>query len=150
MNSTHSLSVANGVQTLTGDIENSTQSTTFYYTYGTWSDSSQQSHSITVTAGNGSPAFPTTAPAVATYTANFIQLVPYTETVFPSGSGSVSVSPLPQTYSGASGTFFVARQEAMLTATPTSGYHLLRVQRAGALLLAAWRTLRKSEDVLRA
>jgi len=34
MNSTHSLSVANGVQTLTGDIENSTQSTTFYYTYG--------------------------------------------------------------------------------------------------------------------
>ena len=123
MNSTHSLSVANGVQTLTGDIENSTQSTTFYYTYGTWSDSSQQSHSITVTAGNGSPAFPTTAPAVATYTANFIQLVPYTETVFPSGSGSVSVSPLPQTYSGASGTFFVARQEAMLTATPTSGYH---------------------------
>ncbi len=122
-NSTHTLSVANGVQTLTGDIENSTQSTTFYYTYGTWSDSSQQSHSITITPGNGSPAFPTTAPAVATYTANFVQLVPYTETMFPSGSGTVSVSPEPQTYSGATGDFFVARQEAMLTATPTSGYN---------------------------
>ena len=86
-NSTHTLNVASGVQSLTGDIENSAQSTTFYYTYGTWSDSSQQSHSITVTPGNGSPAFPTTAPAVATYSANFIQLVPYTETVTPSGSG---------------------------------------------------------------
>ncbi len=121
--STHSLSVANGVQTLTGDIENSTLSTTFYYTYGTWSDSSQQSHSITVMPGNGSPAFPTTAPAVATYTANFVQLVPYTEMVSPSGSGTVSVSPEPQTYSGASGDFFVARQEATLTPTPTSGYN---------------------------
>jgi hypothetical protein len=122
-NSTHTLSVANGVQTLTGDIENSTQSATFYYTYGTWSDSSQQSHSITITPGNGSPAFPTTAPAVATYSANFVQLVPYTETVYPSGSGSASVSPLPQSYSGTSGDFFVARQEATLTASPNSGYN---------------------------
>jgi len=121
--STHTLNVANGVQTLTGDIENSTQSATFYYTYGTWSDSSQQSHTITITPGNGSPAFPTTAPAVATYSANFVQLVPYTETVFPSGSGSASVSPLPQTYSGASGNFFVARQQATLTASPNSGYN---------------------------
>ncbi|MFZ0688858.1 MAG: FG-GAP-like repeat-containing protein [Acidobacteriaceae bacterium] len=120
-NSSHTLSVASGVQTLTGDIENSAQPATFYYTYGTWSDSSQQSHSITVTPGNGSPAFPTTAPAVATYTANFIELVPYTETVSPSGSGAVGVSPQPQTYSGATGTFFVARQQAMLTATPNSG-----------------------------
>ncbi len=123
LNSTHSLSVADGVQTLTGDIENSAQPATFYYTYGTWSDSSQQNHSITVTAGNGSPAFPTTAPAVATYTANFVQLVPYTETAFPPGSGNVSASPLPQTYSGATGSFWIARQQATLTATPMSGYN---------------------------
>lgn len=123
LSSTHSLGVAGGVQTLTGDIENSTQSTTFYYTYGTWSDSSQQNHSVTITAGHGGPAFPTTAPAVATYTANFVELVPYTQTSFPSGSGTVNVSPQPQTYPGASGSFFIARQQVSMSANPTSGYN---------------------------
>jgi hypothetical protein len=122
LNSTHTLSVATGVQTSTGDIENSTQSATFYYTYGRWNDSTAQTHTITVSPGDGSPAFPATSPAIATYSANFIELVPYTETVFPSASGSVSVSPQPQTYTGASGNFFVARQQATLTATPASGY----------------------------
>jgi hypothetical protein len=118
LNSTHMLSVAAGVQTLTGDIENSTQPATFYYTYGRWNDSTAQTHSITVLPGDGSPAFPAGLAAVSTYSANFVQLVPYTATVFPSASGSVSVSPLPQTYSGASGNFFVARQQATLTAAP--------------------------------
>jgi hypothetical protein len=123
LGSAHTLSVGLGVQTLTGDIENgSSVSTNFYYTYGRWNDSTAQTHSITVTPGDGSPAFPTTSPAVATYSANFIELVPYTETVYPSASGSVSISPQPQTYSGASGNFFVARQQATLTATPASGY----------------------------
>jgi Astacin (Peptidase family M12A)/Divergent InlB B-repeat domain len=128
--STHTLAVASGVQTLTGDIEGTEGtenpvSTTFYYTYGRWNDSTAQSHSITVSAGDGSPAFPASSPAIATYSANFIQLVPYTESVFPSSpspGGSVSVSPAPQTYSGASGSFFVARQQATLTATPGMGY----------------------------
>jgi hypothetical protein len=119
LNSTHTLNVPSSVQTLTGDIENSSQAATFYYTYGRWNDSTAQLHTITVSAGDGSPAFPATLPAIATYSANFIQLVPYAETVFPSASGSVSVSPQPQTYSGASGNFFVARQQATLTATPT-------------------------------
>ena len=39
LNSTHTLNVASGVQTLTGDITNSTTSATFYYTYGRWNDS---------------------------------------------------------------------------------------------------------------
>jgi hypothetical protein len=121
--STHDLSVASGVQTLTGDIENSTQSATFYYTYGTWSDSTAQSHQITVTPGPGGPAFPTNSPAVATYTANFVQLVPYTVSAFPSGSGTVAPSPAPQTYSGAGGSFYVARQVVSLSATPGSGYN---------------------------
>ena len=123
LTSTHNISVANGVQTLTGDIENSTTSTTFYYTYGRWSDSTQQTHTITVAPGDGTPAYPATAPAIATYTANFIQLVPYTEVVTPNASGSVSASPQPQPYTGATGDFFVARQEATLTATPASTYN---------------------------
>ena len=123
LGSSHTVSVADGVQTLTGDIENSTQSTTFYYTFGRWSDSGAQTHTVSIQAGSGSPAFPTSAPAIATYTANFIQLVPYTDAVSPSASGSVSVSPQPQTYSGASGDFFVARQQATLTATPASTYN---------------------------
>jgi hypothetical protein len=125
LNSTHTLSVADGVQTLSGLIENQTSvSATFYYTYGRWNDSTAQTHTITVSPGDGSPAFPTTSPAITTYSANFIELVPYTETVYPSASaGTLSVSPQPQTYSGASGNFFVARQLATLTATPASGYN---------------------------
>jgi hypothetical protein len=122
LGTSHTLDVPSGVQTLTGDIENTATSTTFYYNYGRWSDSTAQSHSITVAAGDGTPAFPSTSPAIATYSADFIQLVPYTEMVTPSGEGSVSVSPQPQTYAGATGNFFVARQEATLTATPISGW----------------------------
>lgn len=59
-NQAYSLSVADGVQTLTDN----TTSTTFYCTYGSWSDSGAQSHSITATRGDGSPAFPTTSPAI--------------------------------------------------------------------------------------
>jgi hypothetical protein len=123
LNSTHTLAVANGVQTLSGDIENSTTSATFYYTYGRWNDSTAQSHTITVSPGMGGPAFPSSAPQVSTYTANFIQLVPYSTTIAPSGSGTASVSPSPQSYSGASGQFFVARQAATLTASPSSGWN---------------------------
>ena len=127
LGSTHTLSVADGVQTLTGNIEGTTAypNTTFYYTYGRWSDSTQQSHSITIAAGDGSPSYPATSPAVATYSANFIQLVPYTTSVYPTGSGTVSISPAPQTYTVDSvmGQYFVARQEETFTATPNSGYN---------------------------
>jgi len=122
LNSTHTLSVAGGVQTLTGEIANSTTSATLYYTYGRWSDSTSQTHTITVTPGNGQAAFPATGPQVATYSANFIQLVPYTPSVYPSGSGTVAISPQPQSYSGVSGQFLTARQQATLTATAASGY----------------------------
>ena len=82
LNSTHTLDVPAGVQTLTGDIANSTTSATFYYTYGRWNDSTSQSHTITVTPGNGELAYPSTSPQVTTYSANFIQLVPYTAAVY--------------------------------------------------------------------
>jgi Astacin (Peptidase family M12A)/Abnormal spindle-like microcephaly-assoc'd, ASPM-SPD-2-Hydin len=129
LNTTHLLAVATGVQTLSGIIANSSnpiQPTTFYYTYGVWNDGGSQSHMITVAPGTGAPGFPVSAPQVATYSANFIQLVPYTSSVYPSSSGTVALSatPAPQniTVNGVAGTYVVARQQATLTASANSGY----------------------------
>jgi len=121
LNSTHTLNIPAGVQTQSGNIVNSNTPTTFYYTFGRWNDSNAASHSVTVLPGNGQPATPTTSPAVTTYSANFIQLVPYAATVFPTGTGTVTPSPAPQSYSGSSLVFYTARQQVTLTATPNSG-----------------------------
>ena len=130
LNSTHTLDVPDGVQTLTGDITDSTTSATFYYTYGRWNDSTAQSHTITVAGGSGTTLFPATSPQVATYSANFIQLVPYTSLVYPTSTGTVAVSPQPQNYSGVTGQFFVARQQATLTATPVAGWNFYEFNNA--------------------
>jgi len=121
LNSTHTLDIPSGVQSQTGDIVNSTTSTTFYYTYGRWSDATPASHSITVLPGNGELATPATSPAVTTYTANFIQLVPYAASIFPAGTGTVAPSPAPQSFSGSALSFYTARQQVTLTATPNAG-----------------------------
>jgi hypothetical protein len=128
--STHTLNIPSGVQSQAGDIVNSTTPTTFYYTYGRWNDSTAASHSITVLPGNGEPFTPATSPAVTTYSANFIQLVPYAATVYPNGTGSVTPSPAPQSYSGSSLLFYTARQEATLTATPVSGQNFYEFNNA--------------------
>ena len=112
LNSTHTLAVGVSAQTLSGGT----------YVYGRWNDSTAASHSITVTHGNNHVAQPANLPAVTVYTANFVQLSAYSATVYPSGAGTVSVSPSPQTYSGASGSYFVARQPVTLSAAPASGY----------------------------
>jgi hypothetical protein len=122
LGSTHTLAVLNGVQTLSGGIEASTTTATFYYTYGRWNDNGLQSHTITVLPGDGGAGFPATSPQVATYSANFIQLVPYSAAVYPTSTGKVAISPPPQSYTGVTGEFFVARQQATLTATPASGW----------------------------
>lgn len=119
--STHTLAVASGVQTQTGDIQGSTTSTTFYYTFGRWNDSGAQSHTITVLPGNNELAFPATSPAVTVYEASFIQLVPYANVAFPSGAGTIVPTPAPQSYPGATGVFYIARQPVTLTATPSTG-----------------------------
>lgn len=119
--STHTLSIANGVQTQTGDIQGSTTSTTFYYTYGRWNDNGAQTHTVTVLPGNNEVAFPATSPAVTVYMASFIQLVPYTNTAFPAGAGTIAPSPAPLSYPGATGLFYIARQPVTLTATPSAG-----------------------------
>lgn len=124
--SSHTLNVSSEVQTLSGAILNSDPevAANFYYTYGRWNNTTAQSQTITVTPGNGSPTFPTTSPQIATYSANFIQLVPYTPTaISPSGTGAATISPQPQAYSGATGDFFVARQQATLTATAGTGWN---------------------------
>lgn len=125
MFSSHTLDVPAEVQMQSGYILNSPGSNnpaTFYYTYGRWNDSTAQMHTITVTPGNGSPTFPTAAPQVATYSANFIQLVPYSASISPTGSGTATVSPQPQTYSGVAGQYFVARQQATLSAAANTGW----------------------------
>jgi len=123
--STHTLNVASEVQTLPGYILNSNPAVaaTFYYTYGRWSNSATQSQSITVIPGNGSSTFPSKAPALSTYSANFIQLSPYSSAVYPAATGQVTVSPQPQLYSGATGPLFVAREQATLTATADAGWN---------------------------
>ncbi len=108
--STHTLAVPATAQTLAGGT----------YVYGRWNDSTEASHSITVAKGNNMTTQPASLPAVTVYTANFIQLSAYTAQVS-AGNGSVSVSPEPNTYPGATGSFFVARQPVSLTATPSGG-----------------------------
>jgi Astacin (Peptidase family M12A)/Divergent InlB B-repeat domain len=121
LNSTHTLNLPTGVQSQSGLILNSTTPTTFYYSYGRWNDASAASHSITVLPGNGEAATPATSPSVTTYTANFIQLVPYAAAIYPTGSGTVTPSPAPLSYAGSSLVFYTARQAVTLTATPSSG-----------------------------
>jgi hypothetical protein len=129
--STHTLDIRAYVQTQSGDIVNSTTPTTFYYTFGRWNDSTVTTHTITVLPGNGEPSMPATSPAVTTYTANFIQLVPYQATVYPTGTGTVTSSPAPQNYSGQPPyEFYTARQQVTLTATPNSGQNFYEFNNA--------------------
>ena len=132
LNSTHTLNIPSGVQSQPGNIVNSSPPvpTTFYYIYGRWNDSTAAAHTITVLPGNGEPATPASSPAVTTYTADFIQLVPYAATVFPTGAGTVTPSPAPQSYSGSSLVFYTARQQATLTAAPNSGQNFYEFNNA--------------------
>jgi hypothetical protein len=111
LNTAHTFDIPAGPQTLSGVT----------YTYGRWNDNLASSHTVTVLPGNGELAFPPTSPAVTAYTANFIKLVPYTMTIFPSGTGSVTPTPAPQPFPPATGLFYVARQQITLTASPNAG-----------------------------
>ncbi len=128
--STHTLNVPTGVQTQAGIIQNSSTPTTYYYTYGRWNDQDAVSHSITVLPGNGEPATPATSPAVTTYTANFVQLVPYAATIYPTGTGSVTPSPAPVSYPDSALVFYTARQQVTLTASPNTGQNFYEFNNA--------------------
>jgi Abnormal spindle-like microcephaly-assoc'd, ASPM-SPD-2-Hydin/Divergent InlB B-repeat domain len=56
--------------------------------------------------------------------------VPYTAAIFPTGDGSVAVSPAPQSYPGVSGVYFVARQQATLTAVPIGPFQFYEFNNA--------------------
>jgi hypothetical protein len=114
LRSAHTLDVSAGAQSVGGGT----------YIYGRWNDAAAANHSVTVTPGNNTLAAPDTSPAVTVYSANFVQLSPYTAT-FDANQGSFSADPAPQAYAGASGTYFVARQPVTLTAVPASGYQFL-------------------------
>jgi hypothetical protein len=111
LNSSHSFNVPTAPQTLSG----------INYVYGRWSDSTTENHTITVTPGNNTVAQPATAPAVTVYSANFIQLVPYVNTISPAGMGTVTATPASQTYSQLSGSYYIIRQPVTLTAAPVKG-----------------------------
>ena len=130
LNSTHTLDIPIGVQSQPGYIRNSTEPTTFYYIYGRWNDSIAASHSITIRPGNGDPATPVASPAITTYSANFIQLVPYAAAVYPAGTGTVTPSPVPQSYSGSPLVFYTARQQVTLTGVPNAGQNFYEFNNA--------------------
>jgi hypothetical protein len=111
LKSTHTLNVQSTPQTLSG----------ISYIYGRWNDSTVQSHTITVTPGNNMVTQPATSPAVTVYSANFIQLVPYVNAISPAGTGTVTPSPAPLTYTGLSGEYYIIRQLVTLTAAPNGG-----------------------------
>jgi hypothetical protein len=123
--SSHTLDVPAGIQMLPGYVLDSDPpvAATYYYIYGRWNDSPTQAHTITVKPGAGSALFPTTAPELSTYAANFVQVVPYAAAAYPAATGQVAVAPAPQSYAGSADTFLVARTQATLTATPSSGWN---------------------------
>ncbi len=121
--STHTLSVAATVQTQAGTIAGSSTPTTFYYDFGRWNDSGAETHTITVLPGIGTLASPATTPAATVYEASFVQLVPYTNAVYPANAGTVTPNPAPQPYSGVGGVYYAARQPITLTTSPNSGWN---------------------------
>ena len=115
LNSTHTLAITAGAQTVAGAA----------YTFGRWNDSASASHTITIAPGSKTLASPATSPAATVYTANFIGLVNFTSSVFPTSSGTVAANPPAQAYSGVSGVYYVQRQPVTLTASANTGYSFL-------------------------
>ncbi len=115
LGSTHTLAVPPDPQ-----VMNPTDGDT--YAFGAWNDLGAASHMITVQPGAGTATAPATAPAVTMYEANYIRLFPFaflSPASYPTGSGSVAVSPTPVSEFG--GTFFTDRTLVTLTLQPAQG-----------------------------
>ncbi len=109
--STHTLSVPAGGQTVGGRS----------YVYGRWNDDVSATHTITISGGDGSRTSPRDHPAVTVYSANFINLIKFTQDVFPAATGTMTATPAPLTYPGLTGSYYVARQPVTLQAFPNAG-----------------------------
>jgi hypothetical protein len=112
LNSVHTLGVPAGAQSLSGTG----------YTYGRWNDNTLASHSITIAPGNGATGSPANRPAVTVYQANFIELVPFTPTVYPAGAGTLTATPAAQSYPPLAGVYYPQGQPVALVAKPAKGY----------------------------
>jgi hypothetical protein len=112
LNSMHTLNVSNNSQTLDGTV----------YTYGRWNNSTSASQTITISPGSGLVAEPATSPAITVYTANFIQLVQFTQAVTPANSGTMMATPAAQSFPPAPGLYYVNRQPVTLQATANPGF----------------------------
>ncbi len=115
LNSIHTLSVPANPQT-TNPADGST------YAFGNWNDLGKGTHAVTVAPGSGTLTSPANQPMVTMYEANFVRLQPFaflSPAVYPSGAGTVAVSPEPTSEYG--GSFFVDRTLVKLTLTPTEG-----------------------------
>jgi len=91
------------------------------YEFGLWNDGGARSHTVTAGGGSGLLTSPAGKPATTVYEANYIRLWPFSKSATPAGSGSVSVTPAPQSIF--SGGFFVDRQQITVSATPNAGYN---------------------------
>jgi hypothetical protein len=112
LNSTHTIGVGPKAQTIGGES----------YIYGRWSDQTAATHSVTVTAGGGTPATPKASPAITVYTASFIHLVKFNPETSYSGGGTITATPAAKAYAGLSGAFYPARLPLTFTAHPAADY----------------------------
>jgi len=118
LHSSHTLSVPADPQ-YESPVDGST------YVFGGWNDQGARSHTITILPGSNTPTSSATEPAVTMYQANFIRLQPFafaSPAAYPSGSGTISVSPTPISEYG--GSFFVDRTRVQLTLSSAAGYNL--------------------------
>jgi uncharacterized repeat protein (TIGR01451 family) len=114
LDSRHTLNLPSDPQ-----LENPADGATYEFTK--WNDGGARSHTVTVIGGSGELTSPAGKPATTVYEANFIRLWPFAIAASPAGSGSVAVSPAPQSIFD--GSFFVDRQKITVSATPNSGYN---------------------------
>jgi len=112
LNSKHTLAVPAGAQLVKGEA----------YLYGRWSDSTAASHTITVKPGGGTPATPSSSPAISVYSAAFIHLVKFDPTVSIFGAGTITGVPAAKAYGGVTGKYYPARLPVTYTAHPAAGY----------------------------
>jgi hypothetical protein len=115
LGSTHAIGVPADPQT-TNPNDGST------YAFGAWNDLGARTHTITVQPGAGTLTTPVSRPAVTVYQADYIRLQPFgflSPASFPTGSGSVNVSPSPVSEFG--GSFFTDRTLVTLTLVPMAG-----------------------------
>ncbi len=134
LNSMHTLNVSSTPQTLSGTG----------YIYGAGTTQPPKAIASLLPPGNNMLTQPATAPAITVYSANFIQLVSYANTIYPTGTERLPPTPAPLTYSGLSGSYYIIRQPVTLTATPAQGQKFLQLHQF-ALLVAGWER-RESQD----